>query len=255
MEPVYSPVIGLARTIFFLQGLKFTILGEEHVPSTGGAVMAINHTGYFDFTYAGLAAHPRKRFVRFMAKQSIFSHSVAGPVMRGMKHIPVNRHSGMGSLEAAVDALRAGEIVGVFPEATMSRSFELKEFKQGAARMAQQAGVPMLPTTLWGSQRVWTKEAPKHRGRSNIPVLITVGEPIEVGPDDDVAEATDRLRAAMQAQLEAQQAAYPTLTGADLRYLPARLGGTAPTPEEAAARDRHDMTRHTDKFNRREKKV
>jgi 1-acyl-sn-glycerol-3-phosphate acyltransferase (EC 2.3.1.51) len=71
MEFPYTPVIGLARTVFFLQGLRFTILGEENVPAVGGAVMAINHTGYFDFTYAGLAARPRGRLVRFMAKKSV----------------------------------------------------------------------------------------------------------------------------------------------------------------------------------------
>lgn len=254
MDPVYRPIIGVARTVFFAQGLRFQILGEANVPRTGGAVMAINHTGYFDFTYAGLAARPHKRLVRFMAKKSVFDHPVAGPLMRGMKHISVDRHSGTGSFEAAVDALRRGEIVGVFPEATMSRSFELKAFKLGAARMAQEAGVPLLPTTLWGSQRVWTKEAPKHLGRSNIPILITVGAPMPVGPDEDVVAVTERLRDVMQAQLLAQQDAYPKLTGADLRYVPARLGGTAPTPEQAAAADLHDMTRTTDKFNKRKKK-
>ena len=123
--------------------------------------MAINHTGYFDFTYAGLAARTSKRLVRFMAKQSIFSHPVAGPLMRGMKHIPVDRSDGRGSFNRAVQSLKDGEIVGVFPEATMSRSFELKEFKPGAVRMAQEAGVPILPTTLWGSQRVWSKNTPQ----------------------------------------------------------------------------------------------
>ena len=148
MEFPYTPVIGLARTVFFLQGLRFTILGEENVPAVGGAVMAINHTGYFDFTYAGLAARPRGRLVRFMAKKSVFGHRVTGPLMRGMKHIPVDRHAGQGAIEAGLAAVRAGEIVGIFPEATMSRSFELKPFKGGAARIARDGGVPLLPTTL-----------------------------------------------------------------------------------------------------------
>ena len=97
MEFPYTPVIALARTVFFLQGLRFTMLGEENVPTEGGAVMAINHTGYFDFTYAGLAARRHRRLVRFMAKKSVFAHKVAGPLMRGMKHIPVDRHAGVAS--------------------------------------------------------------------------------------------------------------------------------------------------------------
>ena len=250
MEFPYTPVIGLARTVFFLQGLRFTILGEENVPAVGGAVMAINHTGYFDFTYAGLAARPRGRLVRFMAKKSVFGHRVTGPLMRGMKHIPVDRHAGQGAIEAGLAAVRAGEIVGIFPEATMSRSFELKPFKGGAARIARDGGVPLLPTTLWGSQRVWTKDAPKHRLRSNTPIHITVGQPMHLAAHADLNEATEQLRLAMAGQLAAQQAAYPRMTGDDLRYLPARLGGTAPTPEQAHERDHHDMTRRVDKFNR-----
>ena len=249
MEPVYTPIVGFARTVFFGMGLKFRILGEEHVPRTGGAVLAINHTGYLDFTFAGFALLKHKRLARFMAKKSVFEHGITGPLMRGMKHIPVDRRAGMGSLQSAITALRAGEIVGVFPEATMSLSFELKEFKTGAARMAQEAGVPILPCTLWGSQRVWTKHVPKKLGRHKIPIFVTIGEPMHIGPDEDVAVATERLQKVMTAMLEEQQANYPPLTGADLRFQPARLGGTAPTPEEARAKEEHDRTRTVDLFN------
>jgi 1-acyl-sn-glycerol-3-phosphate acyltransferase len=249
MELVYRPVIAAVQTLFLVQGTRFTITGEEHVPATGGAVMAINHTSYLDFMYAGLPAWPHRRYVRFMAKKSVFTHRVTGPVMRGMHHIPVDRHKGGEAFAAAIKALRAGEIVGVFPEATMSRSFELKEFKPGAVKMAQVAGVPVLPTTIWGGQRVWTKNLPKHvRPGSRVPVSITVGEPMHVERREDVAAATERLKAIMQAQLDVQQAVYPTLHGEDLRYVPARLGGSAPTLDEAHAADLHDMTRTRDKF-------
>ncbi|GAA4407915.1 lysophospholipid acyltransferase family protein [Fodinibacter luteus] len=248
-ERVYRPVISGVRTMFFLQGTRFRIRGEEHVPATGGAVMAINHTSYLDFMYAGLPAWPRRRYVRFMAKKSVFTHRVTGPLMRGMHHISVDRHKGGEAFAEAIRVLRAGEIVGVFPEATMSRSFELKEFKPGAVKMAQVAGVPVLPVTIWGGQRVWTKNLPKHMGpAARIPVSITVGEPLWIERREDVAAANERLRSAMQAQLDVQQAEYPTLHGDDLRYLPVRLGGTAPTPEQARAADHHDMTRTRDKF-------
>jgi 1-acyl-sn-glycerol-3-phosphate acyltransferase len=249
MEPVYRPVIAAVQTLFLVQGTRFTITGEAHVPPSGGAVMTINHTSYLDFMYAGLPAWPHRRYVRFMAKKSVFTHRVTGPLMRGMRHIPVDRHKGGEAFTDAIRALRAGEIVGVFPEATMSRSFELKEFKPGAVKMAQVAGVPLLPTTIWGGQRVWTKNLPKHmRPGSRVPVSITVGEPIVVERREDVVAATARLKAAMQAQLDVQQAVYPTLHGEDLRYLPARLGGSAPTLEEAHAADLSDMTRTRDKF-------
>ncbi|MDQ6715805.1 MAG: 1-acyl-sn-glycerol-3-phosphate acyltransferase [Actinomycetota bacterium] len=237
MEPVYTSVVSLARGVFAVQGLKFTMRGTENIPRSGGAVMVINHTGYMDFTYAGLAAVPSRRLVRFMAKESVFRHRVSGPLMRGMKHIPVDRAAGGASYLHAVRDLRAGEIVGVFPEATISRSFELKDFKNGAARMAREAGVPMIPTVIWGSQRVWTKGHPKRLGRTNVPIHIAVGAPIPVGPDESIDEATSRIRAVMETMLHTLQDGYEPMTGEDLKYLPARLGGSAPTPEEATKAD------------------
>jgi 1-acyl-sn-glycerol-3-phosphate acyltransferase len=245
MEPVYTPVIGLARALFAAQGLKITMTGTEHVPRLGGAVLAINHTGYFDFTYAGLVGVEVGRYVRFMAKKSIWSNPVAGPLMRGMHHIPVDREAGQGSFDAAKEALRAGELVGVFPEATISRSFELKGFKSGAVRLAQEAGVPILPTTIWGSQRIWTKGQPRRMGRHGIPLLITVGAPIVVGPQENAVEATARVRAVMEAQLRADQDRYPSWPDAERHLLPARLGGSAPTLEEAEEMDRADRRRRS----------
>lgn len=234
---MYWPVLAVARALFAAQGLRFTMSGTENVPRTGGAVMAINHTGYFDFAYAGLTARPSRRLVRFMAKEEVFAHPVTGPLMRGMHHIPVDRDAGAASFRAAVRALKDGEIVGVFPEATISRSFELKEFKTGAIRMAAAAGVPILPTVIWGSQRVWTKDHPKRLGRSRIPIVLSVGSPVQPGRRADAEEVASTLRAAMTELLHQAQAGYPPMTGADLVFLPARLGGLAPTPERAAELD------------------
>ncbi len=139
---VYPPVLLAARGVFRALGLRFTIEGAHHVPRTGGAVLASNHVSYLDFTFVGYGARDAGRLVRFMAKESVFRHPVAGPLMRGMHHIPVDRAAGSAAFRGAMSALKAGELVGVFPEATISRSFELKEFKAGAARMAQAAGVP-----------------------------------------------------------------------------------------------------------------
>jgi 1-acyl-sn-glycerol-3-phosphate acyltransferase len=234
---VYPPVIGLVRATFAALGLRFTVSGEEHVPRTGGAVMAINHTGYLDFTFAGLPARKHRRLVRFMAKDVTFKHPVSGPLMRGMHHIPVNREAGAAAYDAAVQALRAGEIVGVFPETTMSPSFELLPFKQGAARMAQQAGVPILPTVIWGSQRVLTYGRRRPVSLKTIPLSVDVGAPVVVAPDEDPATATRRLRAHMERMLHAAQERYPDRPAddSDRWWLPARLGGSAPTAEEGLA--------------------
>jgi len=247
MEPVYTPVIWFARTLFAAQGLKFTIAGAENVPTSGGAVLVSNHLGYFDFAYAGLAAHPSNRLVRFMAKDDVFRHRISGPLLRGMHHIPVDRTAGAASFREAVSALKAGEIVGVFPEATISRSFELKGFKSGAVRMAQAAGVPILPMTIWGSQRVWTKGYPKRLGRTNVPITLSVGTPIVAGRQDNPEDINRQLRARMTDLLHAAQESYPALSGDDLKYLPARLGGRAPTLVQATALDDADAVRRAAK--------
>src|SRR5690606_37323626 len=108
-----------------------------------------------------LGAQPAKRLVRFMAKKEIFDNRIAGPLMRGMHHISVDRAAGKASYDEAVDRLRSGEVVGVFPEATISRSFTVKPIKSGAVRMAADAGVPVVPMALWGTQRLWTKGRPR----------------------------------------------------------------------------------------------
>ncbi|WP_072805678.1 lysophospholipid acyltransferase family protein [Rhodococcoides yunnanense] len=240
MEPVYRSVIGIARVVFAFEGLKFQVEGEENIPATGGAVVAVNHTGYMDFTYAGLPPRRVKRYIRFMAKKEVFDNTISGPVMRALKHIPVDRGAGAESYKAAVQSLRKGELVGVYPEATISRSFEIKEFKSGAARMAIEAGVPIIPTVIWGAQRVWTKGFPKRLGRTNTPISIAVGAPIDpVGPP---SELTEKLHSTMQRMLLELQQGYEHEPGA--YWVPARLGGSAPTlaaantldAEEAAAK-------------------
>ncbi len=139
--------------------------------------MAINHIGYLDFALAGTAALPAGRLVRFMAKKQVFDHPISGPLMRGMHHISVDRSNGAPSYVEALKALRSGEIVGIFPEATISRTFELKEMKSGVIRLAMDSAVPVIPTVIWGSQRIWTKRQPRNFKRRGIPITISVGAP------------------------------------------------------------------------------
>ncbi|MEJ5867451.1 lysophospholipid acyltransferase family protein [Pseudokineococcus sp. 5B2Z-1] len=238
-ERVYPPVIGLAKTAFRVLGVRTRLEGLEHVPATGGVVLAINHVGYADFVFAGLAPwEAHRRLTRFMAKESIFRHPVAGPLMRGMHHIPVDRSAGSASLRAALRALHAGEVVGLFPEATISRSFTVKPIRSGALRMAASARVPVLPTAVWGTQRLLGKGTPRDLTRGQT-VQVSVGEPLEVTPRT-VEECAVELRRRLQVQLDALQATHPDTAhpGPHAWWLPAHLGGTAPTPEEAAEVER-----------------
>src|SRR5690242_6777986 len=233
----YRFVIRLALIVFKLFGFRFDVRGSEHVPSSGGAIICSNHVSFFDFTFLGLGALPQHRLVRFMAKSAVFSHWFAGPFMRAMRHIPVDRKAGAAAFESAVRALKDGEIVGVYPEATISTSFTVKDLKAGAARMAVDAGVPIIPAAVWGGHRIATKG--KVELRRNVPVTVILGEPIVAETGEKAQSMLRRTKAAMEQLLDEAQRSYPDQpAGPDDRWwLPAHLGGTAPTPEAAAADD------------------
>jgi 1-acyl-sn-glycerol-3-phosphate acyltransferase len=235
MEIVYPPVVGFAKTMFRVLDLRIEIDGAEHIPAAGGAVLASNHVSYLDFIFCGLGAQPAKRLVRFMAKKSVFAHKVSGPLMRGMHHIPVDRDAGSAAFQEAIAALSAGEVVGVFPEATISESFTVKELKSGAARLAHEAGVPLIPMVVWGPHRLWTKGRPKNLTKRHVPVIIRIGEPMETSENADATTAELRVR--LGALLDAAQKAYPERpSGPDETWwLPAHLGGTAPLPDAVPA--------------------
>ncbi len=175
----YPATILTAKTLFKALGIKFQTSGTEHIPRTGGAILAANHIGYVDFIFDGLAAQPSKRLVRFMAKKDAFDHKISGPLMRSYHHISVDRANGEQSYRDAVDLARSGEIVGIFPEATISRSFEIKELKTGAVRMAAEAGVPLIPMVTWGTQLLKTKDHEGDmRGRGKT-IGLHVGAPLQ----------------------------------------------------------------------------
>ena len=226
---VYPPVIVVIKTLWKYLGLKFDFSGEENIPRKDGAILAINHVSYLDFAITGTAALPAGRLVRFMAKKEIFDHKVAGPLMRGMHHINVDRSNGSASFVAALRALKSGEIIGIFPEGTTSTSFEIKELKSGAVRLAMGAGVPIIPTIIWGSQRIWTKGLKRNLKRNNFPVTVVFGEPIFYERGADVEKSELHLRQTLLAMLQKVQENYPD-SHVGQRWAPARLGGTAPAP-------------------------
>ena len=232
VEKFYQGLVGFARRLMRAANIEVTVIGAENLPAESGAMLAGNHTGYADFILMGTGPYLHgERLVRFMAKKSVFDVPVLGRLLKLMKHVPVDRAHGGASIAPAVEMLREGNLVGIFPEATISRSFELADFKTGAARIAHQAGVPLVPCVIWGSQRIWTKDLPKHF--RDVPVIVRYGEPVALTGD---AEAdTAELKRQMQLLLDASRSEYASLysDGAGEAWMPVALGGTAPTPEEA----------------------
>jgi 1-acyl-sn-glycerol-3-phosphate acyltransferase len=251
MEPVYGPVIGFALSIMKVMRWKVTGSGREHVPPTGPAVIATNHVGYLDFVFVGAAARDRGRLVRFMAKKEVFDNRISGPLMRGMKHVPVDRFGqARDSIDTSVAAMKQDQVIGMFPEATISRSFMPRDGKSGAARMAMEARALLVPGAVWGSQRILTKGRPKNFER-NIPITVDFGEPIAYEPDEDPADVTVRLMASITELTDKAQRAYPVEPepGEDW-WLPAHLGGSAPTVEEADAQAERDRAARAERRKR-----
>lgn len=179
MEPVFRTLEATARLAARLTGTALSFVDLDNIPLSGGAVVAINHTSYVDFLPAGLAATNRDRRLRFMVKAELQQVKIVNFLIRHTGAVPVDRQAGADAYVQAVQRLREGELVGVYPEATISRSFELKRFKSGATRMALEAQVPVIPLIVWGAQRIWTKDHPKRLGCNKIPVIVGVGRPLQ----------------------------------------------------------------------------
>jgi len=231
MEPVFRMLEIAVSTANRAIGTRITYIGLEHIPAHGGAVVAINHTSYLDWYPSALAAYQVRRRLRFMIKSEMQQVKVVSFLIKHSKTIPVNREAGGEAYAVAIEELRAGELVAVYPEATISRSFELKEFKSGAARMARDAQVPIIPMIVWGTQRMWTKDHPRNMGRKKIPVTVAVGPPVQAAAT--VEETSAAMREAMNDLLHMVQEQYPHPAGA--YWVPHRLGGSAPTMDEAKA--------------------
>jgi 1-acyl-sn-glycerol-3-phosphate acyltransferase len=228
-----------AKAVTGALGSQITYRGLDNIPATGGAVVAINHTSFVDWVPAALAVHERGRRIRYMIKAEMQRVKIVDFLIRHTRTVPVNRAAGADAYANAVELLRAGEVIGMMPEATISRSFELKDLKTGAVRMAQEAQVPIVPMIVWGAQRIWTKDHPRNLRRRKIPITVTAGAALSPSPDTEQLEA--ELRRQMTALLHQVQEAYPHPEGA--YWVPRRLGGSAPTPLEATVLDEAERAR------------
>ncbi len=228
-DRTYRLVNRLGAALYTLFGLRISVRGGDHIPMHGPAVIVCNHISYIDFTLIGYAARRRGRFVRFMCKRKIFDNRFAGPPMRAMRHLPVDRPSGAVAYRTGRDRLRDDEVICVFPEATISHSFVLRPFKEGAAALAIDRGTALIPTIGWGSQRIAGTSGNRRlrRGRA---VSIIIGEPILPGAGETRASLTLRLRSRMAELLDEAIDTYPQtpVDDSDRWWIPHHKGGTAP---------------------------
>jgi 1-acyl-sn-glycerol-3-phosphate acyltransferase len=205
-----------------MNGTKFTFRGLENIPERGGALLAQNHTSYLDWLPPLFAVRERGRRMYFMIKAEMADVKAVNYVIKHARLIPVDRRHGQDALDVAVQRLREGELIGMHPEATISRSFELREFKTGAARMALEAQVPIVPLIVWGAHRIWPKDHPKKVFRNKVSITVAAGRPLP--PHGTTEQLNVALRYAMNELL--YQGEF---------WVPRRLGGAAPTQDDSRA--------------------
>ncbi len=236
MDAVYRSVVGFGLGTFRVMRWDVRPTGLRNIPDPGPAIVASNHIGYLDFAFIGEAAARRGRLIRFLARADAFEHWLGGPLLRAMRHIPVDREgNAAAALRAAEAALEAGEAVGIHPEGAMSRSFVPQPGKTGAARLALETGAPLVPSAVWGSQRIMAPGHPKFP--RDVVVTVDYGAPIHPEPGEDAAALTGRLMEAIRGMVQRATARYPQRPrdASDRWWLPAHVGGTAPTVEDSLA--------------------
>ena len=233
-------------------GLDVRPIDHHNIPSSGPAVIASNHIGYLDFALVVLAPPKPRREVRFLARAEFFDKPVVGGLMHKLGQIPVDVHGDpMQAAEVARKELERGELIGMHPEGTISPSFVPRRAKSGAVRLADSAGAPIVPVAVWGSQRILTKGGSFNATRGAV-ITVTFGPPVPYEPDEDPAEVSDRLMTAIGELVDEAQRTYPQAPAGpdDEWWLPAHLGGSAPTPEEAERRAREEAARRRERFER-----
>ena len=220
-DRVYRLAIGLGTGLFRMLDLRRDVHGVTNVPPAGAAVLAVTHFGYLDFALVQDAIWRRyRRFIRFLVTDAAFAHPIAGPLLRAMQHIPVHRAAGAGAYRMARRALHRGELVGVFPESAVSVTTELLPLKKGAAGLAAETGVPLIPVLVWGGQRVITKGIPlKWRRARHADIHIEFGSPLHPAAGSDPAAVTADLRSALGAMVEKMAATAPERSHASVLSL------------------------------------
>lgn len=191
MEPIYLMTKAIVKP-WLVAWFRWSVSGAENVPREGGAILAVNHISFLDPFAAAYVVDSRGRRPRFLAKSELFQDRRIAWLLRGCGQIEVRRGTPTApmALGHALDVLRRGEIVVVFPEGTITDDPDLSpmEAKTGAARLALQSGAPLLPCALWGTQNVWPKDYAKN-WRPRQEILVAAGAPLDVHGDPASPEA------------------------------------------------------------------
>ena len=251
----YEPGYAFAKSIvipFVRRWFRVHLEGEEHIPASGPAIVAVNHISYMDPLAVAYAIHINGRRPRFLGKAGLFRYPLIGWVLKGAKQIPVERgtRSAPQSLEHAEEALQAGEVLVIFPEGTTTTSPNLEPLrpKSGIARLALKTGLPVIPCATWGGQWFWTK----HLGVKPMPgkdLWVRFGPPIYFkeyqGREEDreaFAEISEKIMDEIAILLAGLKAAKPWKTTYPTRKRFIKQGANATRFERSKDQAERDET-------------
>ncbi|MBA2389261.1 MAG: 1-acyl-sn-glycerol-3-phosphate acyltransferase [Geodermatophilaceae bacterium] len=178
---------------------RFRFGGKQHVPSTGGVILIVNHISLLDPFSLARFIWDAGRIPRFLVKESLFGVFFAGVALRGAAQIPVRRGADDAgtALHAAEQALGAGEAVVVYPEGTVTRDPDWWPMlgKTGLARLWLATGVPIVPVAQWGQQRSWDYHTGRLRVFPRKRVVVVAGRPVDLSPFHGRPVTPELLRA------------------------------------------------------------
>lgn len=185
---VYRVGLG-ACWVVYRSLLRARVYGAEHVPRTGGALIASNHQSFLDIPLVALGT---SRHVAFVARDSLAHSRSLGWLMRRCGAVLIQRGKpDRAAVRQMAAHLTAGDLVSVFPEGTRSVDGTLGEFRGGAMLAARLAKVPIVPAAIRGTIDAWPKGGKPGLAR----VSITFAEPV----DSASAQATEEVRARVAA--------------------------------------------------------
>lgn len=185
-----------------------TWIDGEKIPATGGCLVVINHISHIDPMLSAHFVYDHGRLPRFLAKSGLFKSRVLAGFLTSAGQIPVERLSrnAVGAFDAAVQAVRDGECVVVYPEGTLTRDLDHwpMQGKSGAARIALETGCPVIPVGQWGAQGLLPPYSLKLRLVPRQRIQMKAGDPVELSDlltqprtADTINEATARIMAAI----------------------------------------------------------
>jgi putative phosphoserine phosphatase/1-acylglycerol-3-phosphate O-acyltransferase len=203
---------------------RFSISGTENIPKNSAAIICGNHRSYFDIAAISLAVAKTGRAVRFLGKKEVFDAPVIGPLASALGGIRVERGTGSDEpLRAATESLIAGDLVALMPQGTIPRGrafFDpVLKGRWGAAKLAEQTRAPVIPVGIWGTEKVWPRNAklPNITNVTSPPeIIIVVGPPVHLSYTDPDADTT-AIMTAISALLPPEGREYYEPTEDELR--------------------------------------